>query len=106
MVQKVQGVQDGEFLISEANGHQSRENMTVKVGEVLPAGQVCELDTGFLVPLAAGTAVGILWAAVDATDAATAAAVIVRDAEVSTDLLTDWGGTAATDLPSIILRTV
>lgn len=104
MVQKVQGIQDGEFLISEANGTQSREEGLIQDGDVMVAGQVVEVSGNYLKPLTSGTAVGIVWANVTA-DGDTPVAMIARDAEVSTALLTGYAGTAATDLPSIILRT-
>ena len=106
MVQKVQGVQDGEFLISEANGHRSRENAVVSSGQNLPAGQVV-LDNGGTLEAysGTGTAVGILWAAVDATSTPTPGAIITRDAEVSAALITGWDAAAATALATIQVRT-
>ena len=104
MTQKIQGVQDGEFLISEANGTFSRENGLVQDGDTIVAGQVVELSGNYVKPLTAGTAVGIVWANVTA-DGDTPVALIARNAEVSTALLTGYAGSAATDLPTIILRT-
>jgi hypothetical protein len=88
-----------EFLISEANRFRSRENMTIKSGENLKAGQVVRENTGLVAyDDDAQTAVGILLQPVDASDGAKKGAVLVRDAEVDGDLL-DWStsdGTAIT----------
>jgi len=105
MVQKVQGVQDGEFLLSEANGQYSRENGLAQSGDTIVAGQVVELSGNYVKALTSGTAIGIVVNNVTA-DGDTPVALIARNAEVSTALLTGYAGTAATDLPSIILRTV
>jgi len=104
MTQKTQGVQDGEFLLSESNGSRSRENGLIQDGDTIVAGQVVEVSGNYLKPLTTGTAVGIVWASVVA-DGDTSVAYVARDAEVSTALLTGYAGSAAADLPSIILRT-
>ena len=85
----------GGFIISEANGNRSRENVTIVSGEDLEAG--C-----FLGKITSGgkyahynngasdgtqTAVAVLIAKCDATGGDVAAAVIARDAEVNADEL-------------------
>jgi len=104
MVQKTQGVQDGEFLLSEANGEYSRDNSMVQAGDTIVAGQVVEMAGNYVKPFTAGTAVGIAYSTV-AAEGDTAIALITRNAEVSSALLTGWAGTAATNLPTIIVRT-
>lgn len=96
-----EGRHAAEFILSEANGHRSRENGIVASGEDLAAGQVVQFDTGKLVAFDGATnsagellveAAGILIAPVDAsttgTNADTPAAYIARDAEVNDHLLT------------------
>lgn len=97
-----QGPRAAEFILSEANGQRSRDNVTVKQGETLAAGEMFQLDeTGDAVAVDATldsndalvTAIaGIMIYAVDAsssgTNADTPAAAIVRDAEVNGNLLT------------------
>lgn len=107
MVQKVQGVQDAEFLISEANGHYSREEVIIVSGQNLKAGQVLEVASTTKRTAYLGTtnpALGILFAAVDASAGDVVGVAIVRNAEVSTALLTDWDAGAGTDLPTILPR--
>ena len=106
MVQKVQGVQDGEFLISEAAGHRSREQGVVISGQNLAAGTLVEDSGGKYTAYtaAANPAIGILWGAVDATDGDAPGVIIVRDAEVDSNLLTGWDAGADADLPTIFDR--
>lgn len=81
----------GEFVISEANGNRSRENVTILSGEVLEAGTVLGKITsgGKYVAFDSGNGNGsevanaILLGAVDASAGDTEAAVIARDAEVN-----------------------
>jgi len=81
----------GGFILSEANGKRSRENVTIAEGENLKAGAVLgRLTSGgayahFDNDASDGTqtARGILIADCNATDAATPAAIIARDAEVN-----------------------
>ena len=83
------GFRDAEFLISEANGYRSREEVTVVGGaNGLPAGQVLEIDTGNYVAYDGGTVAGILWGGRTGTGPAT---VVVRDAEVNWNHLTVTG---------------
>lgn len=78
------------FILAEANGMRSRENVTVASGQgVLKAGQVMK---GALTALQAytdgSTATAILGYAVDATSEAVDVAAIVRDCEVNLKGLT------------------
>lgn len=85
----------GGFIISEANGHRSRENVTIASGANLKAGAVLGILTSggayahFDNDASDGTqtAAGILIADCDASAAAKAAAIIRRDAEVNGDEL-------------------
>lgn len=95
MTTQTEAVHGEEFIIDEANGERSRENITVKSGSNLDAGQVLKENSGKQAYGDAGeTAVGILIGAVDATGGAKAGAMIARDAEVDGDLL-DWGSSDA-----------
>lgn len=79
------------FLISEANGTLSRETITVAQGANLAAGTILAMNTatGKYVAVdpntneSTGTAAGILFDAVDATDADAEGVAIVRLAEVN-----------------------
>lgn len=80
----------GGFILSVANGHRSFANITVASGENLQAGAVYGLVGGKAVEFdpddvsyGAGTVKGILFDATDASSADTAAAGVVRDAEVN-----------------------
>lgn len=79
----------GEFILSEANGMRSRDNVLLKQGNgLLPAGMLLAIDTGKYVPAAAAaTAVAVLIYPTDTTDADVKAAAIVRDAEVNGKVL-------------------
>lgn len=88
-----------EFLVSEANGYRSTENVTVAAGAAArPAGQVLGRLTagGNYVPYNSGgadgsqTISGILFEAIP-TGATAKRAVIVRDAEVNYGHLTVTG---------------
>lgn len=85
---------DGGFLISEGNGHQSREKVTILSGEVLKAGAVVAKVTasGKYVEWdpaksaeADGTTIprGILFGAVDATGADKSGVIMARNCEVN-----------------------
>lgn len=95
----------GEFLISEANGMRSREEVTVTGGDY-PAGQVLGKITasGKYTAYDDGasdgseTAAAILWSAADTSSADASKAVIVRDAEVSEGLLTGLDANGKADL--------
>jgi hypothetical protein len=81
----------GEFLVSEANGHLSRETITVLSGQDLAAGAVLGKVTASgkyraVQPGASDgseVAAGVLYDAIDATEADTVGAAIVRLAEVN-----------------------
>jgi hypothetical protein len=102
MATKTEPVHDGEFLISEANGHQSREEITVVSGQNLVAGAVVGkitatgkykiYDDGAVDGSEA--AAGVLFGAVDAGAADKKGVIIERDAEVNGDLL-NWGANNA-----------
>lgn len=104
MTTKTEGYHAGHFIVSEANGHRSRETITVAAGEVLVAGSViakhsgtgkyAEYDNDATVTL--DDAAGILYDNVDATDGDVEAVAIVRDAEVNGDEL-QWGANEDTN---------
>ena len=94
----------GEFLVSEANGKRSRETIVLTGGPYV-AGQVLGVITAsgkytVYAPAAVDgteTAAGVLWASADGSVADVSAVAIVRDAEVSTDLLTGSDAAAVID---------
>lgn len=94
MSSKTEYPRTGDFLLSEANGTYSRENVILDAGS-LAAGTVLGKLTAsgkyvLLAPAAADgseDATGILWARADATAADAAIVVIARDAEVKADAL-------------------
>jgi|AACY02.2.fsa_nt_gi hypothetical protein len=119
MAVKTEKPHAGEFLVSEANGYRSREEVTFASGTpALEAGEiVAKLDSGgkwtaFDEDASNGseTGLGVLYAAVDASAADAQGVVIVRDAEVKGELLTVQDGetlsVAKADLAAvgIILR--
>jgi len=95
MTVKTQSFGAGHFMISEAAGHRSREQITIAAGEVLKAGSVLSKNsvTGNYVgydnddTTTEDDAAAILWDDVDATGGTKQAAAIVRDAEVNGDEL-------------------
>lgn len=101
MTVKTEGQHAGHFIISEANGHRSRETITVKQGEVLSAGAVIALQTstGKYIEYQNDetdlAAKAILFDNVDATDGDVEAVAIVRDAEVNGSDL-QWADTEDT----------
>ncbi|MBB4287673.1 head decoration protein [Roseospira goensis] len=79
-----------EFLISEANGHRSREEVTVTGGAYTPGTVLGRVTTSgkhtIHDPTAedgSETAVAVLHAVVDASDGDRRATIIARDAEVN-----------------------
>jgi hypothetical protein len=85
-----EGRHAAEFILSEANGHRSRDNGILKTGENLPAGAVLMDDAGKLVQYEDGTgaeAVGVLIYPTNAA-ADTAVSYVARDAEVNGKKLT------------------
>lgn len=96
MTTLTEGRHPGEAILSEANFHRSRDNITIPAGTgVVPAGTILGEVTaspGEFVPSPNAEAVGIEGAetakamnihAVDATDAAVSVAAITRDAELN-----------------------
>lgn len=83
------------YLVSEANGTRSREVVTIAKGHHLQPGTVLAAieATGQLVPVDPAaddgrqTAVAVLFAEVDSTEAERAAVVTARDAEVAAHAL-------------------
>lgn len=108
-------IRSGEFLLSEGNGHISREEITVASGAgVLEAGQVLGQITAsgkYIAYTPAATdgsevAAGILYGRVDTTDADAKGVAVVRMAEVKANSLTGSDADAITDFASqsIIVR--
>lgn len=92
MSQKTENARTGDFLLSEANGTYSRENIIVSAGVLQPGTVLGKVTaTGKYVILAPAAADGsegaaaVLWAGVDASGGDVAAVAIVRDAEVKGD---------------------
>ena len=98
MANQTEKVHDGEFLISEANGHQSREQVVVVSGQDLVAGSVVGKITATskykiydnTAVDGSETAAGVLFGAVDASGGDKDGVIIERDAEIDGDLL-NWG---------------
>ena len=113
MTAKTEGVQTGEFLVSEANGTLSRESATITGGSY-PAGQVLGMITSSKKYTAytsgasngSQNAAAILYSAVDASSADASGAIVARYAEVSGGSLTGSDATAITKLAEkgIIIR--
>jgi hypothetical protein len=87
---------DGGFIVSEANGHRSRDQVTVLSGETLKAGQVVAKVTASGKYVAwdhaqsaeadgTTTPAGILFGAVDASGGDKLGVIIARDAEVNSN---------------------
>jgi hypothetical protein len=83
-----------EFILSEANGHRSREEAEIATGQTLVAGQVVQFNTGKLTAFTADpdtngdplvAACGI---AIYAGTAGDKIAYLARDAEVNLNLIT------------------
>lgn len=95
-----ESLRPGEFIIAEANGSISREEVTVVSGQNLVAGTVVGKITASGKYTAydddnadgSSTAAGILYAAVDASAADKPGVIIARHAEVDDSLLT-WAAT-------------
>lgn len=100
----------GEFILSEGNGHISREEITIVSGAgVLEAGQVLGKITAsgkytvYSDAAADGTetAAGVLYAQVDATSADAPAVAVVRHAEVKTAYLVGSDAAGVVDLANL-----
>jgi hypothetical protein len=100
---KTESTHRGEFLVSEANGQRSREQVTIESGQDLNAGHVLgqvsssgeykEYDPSNAD--GSETAVATAYDAVDATSGAKDAVIVSRDAEIDAAQLTWFSG--ATD---------
>lgn len=85
-----------DFLLSEANGQRSRENIFLKTDKALPAGQLLAVGAdGVYVPYGGAgddpenqvVVAGVLYAGALASEDTQPAVAIVRDAEVAGGLL-------------------
>jgi hypothetical protein len=105
MTTQTETVHNEEFLISEDDGHISRENVVVVKGQNLVAGAVVgKITSGGAYAQYDNTAhdgteaaAGILLQAVDATDDDKPGALLARIAEVDGDLL-NWGSNDGTGI--------
>jgi len=87
-----EGRHAGEFIMSEANFHRSRDNIVISSGQgVLGPGTVLAKSGAEYVVYAGSGAAAILIGRIDTTDADTPGAAITRDAEVNGHCL-DFGG--------------
>lgn len=100
-----QGVRTAEFLLSEANGHRSREQGTLAITAVaLPAGQLLGTVAGEYVPYnpagidGSEIVTAALYAAAPISTATQPVAAVVRDAEVISAKLTGLDAAATADL--------
>ena len=109
-----QGARAGDFLLSEAKGERSREQVNLlALTEAAPAGTIIVLDgAGYKpyespeTPAAITAPLAILFNNKPASEDVQYAAVIVRDAEVDGDLLFGLDDAALTALASqgVIVR--
>lgn len=95
----------GEFIISEANGHRSRETITVASGQALKAGHVVgKLTAGGYAEYnpenedGSETPAGVLFAPVNAAGAAASGVILARDCEVTGSDLTFFAGATYGDV--------
>jgi hypothetical protein len=106
---RTEGRHAGEFLLSEANGARSREEITVAATTVaLPSGQLLGklTATGEYAPYnpaaepadGSETVAAVLWAPVAVAEAAQRTVGIVRDAEVIERLITGLDASGEADL--------
>jgi hypothetical protein len=104
MAAKTEARRTGEFILSEANGTRSREQVVVVsgagklaagtvLGKVTASGKYAAYDNA--AETGVEVAAGILYAAVDATSADAPAVIVESHAEVSADQL-GWGTNDAT----------
>lgn len=105
-----EAIRSGEFLLSEGNGHISREEITIASGAgVLQAGTILGKVTASGKYIAysdaaadgSETAAGILYGQVDATSADAKAVAVVRHAEVKSALLTGSDANGVADLAAL-----
>lgn len=100
----------GEFIVSEANGHRSREQVTVASGQNLVAGHVVgQVTTGGEIaeydPAATDgteTVYGVLFSAVDASTEAKPGVILKRDAEVTQADLTFIAGATEAQITTAV----
>lgn len=105
MTTLVQSRRDAAFLATEANGHLSREVVTLAGGAAYPSGAVLSATgVGGTYALADvdATAAVVLLNATDATDGPVQATVIARDAEVKSGLIEGEVGTTSADLANAL----
>jgi hypothetical protein len=111
MTTKTEGTHAGGFLVSEANGLRSREQIVIASGQNLVAGAVLgKITSGgeyaaYDNAATDGTAqaAGILFDAVDASAGAKAGVAIVRDAEVNeAELVYDEDSDATADITAAV----
>lgn len=104
MAVQTEAVHTGEFILSEANGSLSREEVTITggsfvagqvLGKVTASGKYTDHDPAAVD--GSENAVAILYDAVDASSADQDGVVIIRNAEVNNLLLTWKTGIAAND---------
>lgn len=101
----------GAFLLSEGNGSISREKITVVAGDALPAGQVLGRITvggkytaySNVATDGSETAVGILYAPIEAGEGDRVAVAITRLAEVEAEALTGLDDEARADLSALLV---
>jgi hypothetical protein len=95
-----------EYLIWEVKRQFSVDQLVIKQGEVLEAGQLLQDDAGENVAYAGGTVTGILYSEVDATDKALTRPVHVRYALVKREFVIslDAPGEAALKAMNILVR--
>jgi hypothetical protein len=115
MIMVTEATRSGEFLLSEGNGHISREDITVVSGAgILNPGQVLgkvTISGKYTVYNAAATtgeevAAAILYGRIDATSADATGLAVVRHAEIKANSLTGSDADAVVDLSAnaIIVR--
>ncbi|MGO1502365.1 MAG: head decoration protein [Marinobacter sp.] len=105
---KTETTRAGEFLVSEANGQRSRETITLTGGPFV-AGQVLSVVTAsgkYAAYTGSGssgteTAAAVLYRADDGSGGDVEAVAIVRDAEVSKELLVGGGDDANKNLAAV-----
>ena len=110
MTTLTQGNQTGEFLLSQANGTRSREEVTISsaAGAMIAGTVLAKLDAdGKYVEYddvgtdGTQTAAGILYADVANSASDQKAVIIARDAEVDSALLTGYNANAKADLAAL-----
>lgn len=108
MTAKIEKRGAGIHVISEANGNLSREQITVDtgvlevgtvLGKITASGKYVQVDLG--ASDGSENAAGVLWDAVDATDADVEAAAHVREAEVLGSELVYPDGATQNDIDAI-----